>query len=393
MARLSAAVVIPTFERSEFLEPCITSLLDQTRAFEQIIVVDDGSTDATRETLQRFGDALEVLHTPQLGKSGALNFAMPKVHADCVWIFDDDDVAAPDALERFVEPLEHDPQCGFTYSTFWYSPAGPDGELLEPTHASEIPNLEHRGFLPCLLEANFIGGAALFCRSRLYREVGEFSPHLLRSQDYEMAIRIARGYRGLRVRGGPTFHYRQHPGFRGAREDRFAASRSRAKWLEYDQRFFRQLYEELPLGDYLPPDRARATSRRHALLQRAVVMASKDLATEAMRDLRVLATMGEQSRLPGTEQELAARLFRPSWYGRGLLSRREMVRELADLGSRSPVIAQLCALARRQVRLELRECLRARFRQPGGPPEADPLVPTIARLGSRWLALRARRGR
>lgn len=118
---------------------------------------------------------------------------------------------------------------------------------------SLIPDVVTRGFLIPLFESNFIGGATIFARNDCYRKVGNFKPPLLRSQDYDMAIRIAREFHGARVPGSATYHYRQHSGTRGSLKDRFAASERFNKWQEFDQIIFRDLYCSLPLSDYLPP--------------------------------------------------------------------------------------------------------------------------------------------
>src|SRR3989338_4269347 len=94
-------VLIPTFNRAAFLAECLDSLLSQTLPATQILVANDGSTDNTLEVLKPYRNRIDYTETPQLGKPSAINFAMDKVTGDYLWIFDDDDVCLPDALERF----------------------------------------------------------------------------------------------------------------------------------------------------------------------------------------------------------------------------------------------------------------------------------------------------
>ncbi len=218
----TVTVLIPTFNRGDFLAECLDSIQSQTLPPSQIIVVNDGSTDHTLEVLKPYRDRIEYIETPQLGKPAALNAGLERVTGDYLWIFDDDDVALPEALARFVEPLENHPEHGFSYSTYYYTASRPEdnriGSILDE---SRIPDVHERGFLIPLLEGNFLGGAALFARTSCYARVGNFDTRLVRSQDYEMAIRIARRFSGIRVPGGATFHYRQHEGLRGSTRDRF----------------------------------------------------------------------------------------------------------------------------------------------------------------------------
>jgi len=197
-------VLIPTFNRAKYIERCLESIFAQTISPAQVIIVNDGSTDSTGAVLAPYMDAIDYFETDQLGKPGVLNEGLKHVKGDYLWIFDDDDVALPDAPERFVAPLETNPDLGFSFSTFHFTVSNEDDAGLgEVWHTSTIPDLDQRGFTVPLLESNFLGGAALFARTACYDEVGPFNPRLLRSQDYEMAIRISRRFSGVRVAGGP----------------------------------------------------------------------------------------------------------------------------------------------------------------------------------------------
>ncbi|OHB67943.1 MAG: hypothetical protein A2Y77_17345 [Planctomycetes bacterium RBG_13_62_9] len=295
------------------------------------------------------------METAQVGKPAAINAGLEKVAGDYLWIFDDDDVALPEALDRLVEPLERHPEHGFSYSTFFYTATRPQDHRIGPILGeSAIPDLDERGFLVPLLEANFLGGAALFARTSCYERVGAFDVQLVRSQDYEMAIRIARRFTGIRVPGSPTFHYRQHEGLRGSTRDRFEMGARLRKWLQYDQMIFRKLHQQLPLAEYLPPGGSLDRQLRQAHLQRLSVMASKLLMPEVMADLQVLANL--PGRTPLSEQErriIHSTINRVPFYMEGSLNDHleffDEVRRLA----RSARVVQL-------IRAEMLRSLRAR---------------------------------
>ena len=297
-------VLIPTFNRGIYMKECLDSIFSQSLPPIQIIVVNDCSTDPVKDICESYGNkTIEYIESnQQLGKSEAINLGLAKVTGEYVWIFDDDDVALPDALARFVGPLEKDSSFGFSYSSFYFTANRKDSKLLgEVISELKVPDFKEKGFLISLLEANFLGGAALFARTSCYKEVGLFDPELLRSQDYEMAIRITRRYKGIRVPGSPTFHYRQHEGIRGSSRDRFTVDHNLSKWLEYNQIFFRKLYRELPLEEYLLPRNSIETNKRQALLQRIAIMARKLLFPEVISDLRLLAQLDDPT--PFTTQE------------------------------------------------------------------------------------------
>ena len=183
-------MLIPTFNRADFLSECIDSILTQSLTPSQVLVVNDGSTDRTQQVLDAYGNDVEIVEEAHKGKPAALNAGLPVVTGEYLWIFDDDDVALPDAVERFVEPLEASPEYGFTYSSFYYTATEAGSTRLGPVVGmSTVPDVDEQGFLVALLESNFLGGAALFARRSCYETVGEFDQELLRSQDYDMAIR------------------------------------------------------------------------------------------------------------------------------------------------------------------------------------------------------------
>src|SRR5687768_15720087 len=114
--RLSCTAIVPTYNRAQYIGEAIESLLAQTRRPDQIIVVDDGSTDGTLSVLDRYAGRIEIVSKANGGKATAINMAIPRATGGCIWVFDDDDVALPDALERHLHALEQDGQAGFTYS-------------------------------------------------------------------------------------------------------------------------------------------------------------------------------------------------------------------------------------------------------------------------------------
>ena len=319
-ARPRVTVVVPTYNRAALLGECLDSLLAQTLPPAELIVVNDGSTDQTSDLLASYGYQLTAVTTPQHGKPVACNVGLERATGDYVWFFDDDDVALPECLERFVAPMEASPDAGFSYARFAHAPSGPDGRIGAVTRHSAMPALIERGFLLPLLEQNFLGGAALMARRACYEQVGGFDPALVRSQDYEMAIRLARNFTAVPVSGPPPFIYRSHAGERGSSQDRFDAAKQLLKWLEYDQQIFRRLHAELPLGDYLPPATEPATHKRQALLQRFAIACTKLLHNEALSDLADLAALPYVSPLSHAERRIARTAAQHiPYYGAGSL--------------------------------------------------------------------------
>ncbi|HLS48323.1 MAG TPA: glycosyltransferase family 2 protein [Gemmatimonadales bacterium] len=342
-ARPSITVLVPTFNRAAMLAECLESLLAQTLPPTQILVVNDGSTDETPEVLARFGDTIEVLEVSQGGKAGAVNAGLARVTGEYLWVFDDDDVALPDALERIVAPLEADRELGFTYGMYAPARSRPDGRIGPAEGTSWLPNTGKAGMLPSLLLGNYMGGAALFARTACYRELGGLSPELIRSQDYDLAIRMVRRFRGAQVEGPPFYLYRKHDGLRGDARTRFGAAESRHRWLEYDQIIFRRLREELPITAHLPPGADAGREIRHALIHRMVVSAFKLMYPEARADLAAIAELDDSAPLTPDEKGLLVLLIRTEpYYGKGsILDQPGFFADLGRLARRYPAMRRI----------------------------------------------------
>ena len=210
MSNPSVSVIIPTFNRASYLEQALQAFLQQSVVPDQIIVVDDGSTDGTRDVLDRWSSNVIPVYQENAGRPRALNNALQYATGDYLWFFDDDDMPFPDALERHLEALSSDPDAGFTYSPPYISDTDEQGRI-EPRHASRLPEFERDYHL---LEVMF----RIFCllqgslfRASVISDTGEFREDLNRNMDVDYAIRVARRYRGARI-ANPTFYLRKHEG-------------------------------------------------------------------------------------------------------------------------------------------------------------------------------------
>ena len=283
--------VLSTYNRARYIERSIESILNQTLPPNQVIVVDDGSTDATPRVLERFQGRIEVLRKPNGGKAMALNLALTRATGDAIWICDDDDIALPHALEALSTALVQHPECGFSYGSYDHIVEQEDGELvvIDPKLCID----RWLDFKTSVLERCYIFQPALLVRRRCYDAVGPFNESLVRSQDYEMLLRLTRRYKGVYA-DSILFHQRQHRGLRGTAA--VPVTQSDNGWIKYDRQIFTRIYSEYPLSEYLPgseeDDRALSIAeRRLAGLERCCIMVRKGLWELASGDMRAFAAL------------------------------------------------------------------------------------------------------
>ena len=104
--RISA--IIPVRDGELYIEEAIDSILAQTRVPEQVIVVDDGSSDGTAERVTGYGDAVALLRRGPGGVGAALNTGLDVADGDLISFLDADDLWAPRKLELQGEALASD---------------------------------------------------------------------------------------------------------------------------------------------------------------------------------------------------------------------------------------------------------------------------------------------
>jgi GT2 family glycosyltransferase len=295
--------IIPTYNRAALLPDCLNSLLAQTRPLDQIIVVNDGATDDTDKVLRAYAGKALVLRQENAGKSAALNNALAICEHDYVWVCDDDDIAEPDACAALASALDADPGAGFSYGQFRrFRDVDGAREILPMSY---WPDEHQQAFFLALLERCFIFQFCSMIRRSVYRDVGPFDTRLLRSQDYDMIVRVARRHRGVYVPKS-LFLQRSHEGSRGAATDRFSSEASMAKWLTYDRMIFDRVRAEVTLDELTPPfARSLPANRmkRAALLERACIFGRHAMWRESVADLEQASALAPA--LPASAEEEA----------------------------------------------------------------------------------------
>lgn len=114
------AVVIPLYNHAETVGETIDSILAQTYQPQEIIVVDDGSTDEPEKKLVRYVDAgqISLIRQENQGVSAARNFGIEHASTDFVAFLDADDLWKPTFLERIVHVVERHPDCSVFASSY-----------------------------------------------------------------------------------------------------------------------------------------------------------------------------------------------------------------------------------------------------------------------------------
>jgi len=118
----SVSCIIPAFNAAPFVGEAIESALEQTRPPQEILVVDDGSTDRTADVVRSFGTSLAYLHQRHLGVAAAMNAGVRAASGTHIAFLNADDLWRPEKLARqttrLVERAKVD-LCFTQYRNFW----------------------------------------------------------------------------------------------------------------------------------------------------------------------------------------------------------------------------------------------------------------------------------
>lgn len=136
MKELEISVVVPVYNRQEYLQESLDSILQQSLPPSEIVVVDDGSTDDSWNIIQSYKDRIKAIRIPNSGAGNARKVGVEKTSYPWIAFCDSDDIWLPNHLERRVKLLSEYPNTNFSFSDM--IPFGP-AALTDRTYFSDAP--------------------------------------------------------------------------------------------------------------------------------------------------------------------------------------------------------------------------------------------------------------
>ena len=212
----AVSICLPTYNGAEYVEEALRSILDQTYQDFELLIVDDGSTDATLDIVRSFSDPRIRLHRnpERLGIPANWNRCLELAAGEFVCVFHQDDVMLPENLERKVRLLSADETLGFVHSGVEAlvdesAPSSFANWIEDAVEDTLWGGLEY--FRSLLLSGNRVCAPTVLARRSALLEQGGFDPDLGFACDYAMWLRLCLTYRvGFLAR--PLVRYRWHGG-------------------------------------------------------------------------------------------------------------------------------------------------------------------------------------
>lgn len=191
---VEVSVIIPTYNRADFVFAAIDSVLAQRAVNFELIVVDDGSTDGTWRELERRVETLEstsakripmrIVRTENRGVAAARNAGVTLASAPLAAFLDSDDLWGPDKLARQIEYMRGHPECVISQTDEWWLRNG--GRVN--------PGLRHRKAAGDIfidsLRTCLVTPSTVIMQTRVFRELGGFDEDFIAAEDYDLWLRV-----------------------------------------------------------------------------------------------------------------------------------------------------------------------------------------------------------
>lgn len=188
----SVSVVIPAFNAERYIERAVNSVLNQTCPPNEIIVVDDGSTDNTANILNRYGEQILVIRQTNAGASIARNTGIKRASSEWIAFLDADDEWLPFMLENLTGLLKNHRDLVWAYGNYWFCEHGSEKVRMAFQNDPGVNNIIS-DYLRVQSGYCIRTSTAIIRRSVLL-ESGLFVPEQKWVQDTDLFLRISYRY-------------------------------------------------------------------------------------------------------------------------------------------------------------------------------------------------------
>lgn len=210
----AVSVVIPVYNADRFLAEAAESVIAQGSIVGELILVDDGSTDKSRQVMENcqreYGRRIRCFYQANQGAAAARNKGIEEAQFDYCAFLDADDVWFREKLDLQVRFLEQHPRFGLVCSNWRLLDDEGAAKRFEAPLCGADQTLDLSGWLyTTLLMSVKVWTSTVVMRRAAMQQVGKFDGSLRRGQDYDYWLRSSQSMEIARL-AQPTAFYRQH---------------------------------------------------------------------------------------------------------------------------------------------------------------------------------------
>jgi glycosyltransferase involved in cell wall biosynthesis len=206
------SVVMTSYNHEKYLSGALDSVLNQTFQDFELIVVDDASSDGSREIIRQYqrkdSRIRTIFHDRNMGISLTTNDGFNAAAGEYVAYVQSDDLWLPEKLEKQLQVLEHDPNLIVWSDAAIIDGTGkPTGRLFTEKYKA-VEKQKSGNLFPALSKSNYICGQSMILKTAVAQEI-RFDPKLVYANDYKFMLQLSRKYE-FYFMDEPLVQYRIH---------------------------------------------------------------------------------------------------------------------------------------------------------------------------------------
>jgi glycosyltransferase involved in cell wall biosynthesis len=204
---MSITVVIPAYNASKYIAETLTSVLAQTLPPDEVLVIDDGSTDDTADVAEGFGPPVRVIRRKNARQAASRNFGVQEAKSEWVAFMDSDDLWTVDKLEKQMLELARNPKADLCYTARIHFVES-DGHK---TWRKVIPVPPAEGIRKALFRNTTFLPSSVVVRRSAFLAAGGFATHFKVVEDWDLWLRMLHSGTVFAACQEPLMQYRVHP--------------------------------------------------------------------------------------------------------------------------------------------------------------------------------------
>lgn len=201
------SVIIPTYNRASFITKAIDSVLEQTFNDFEIIVIDDGSTDQTKEKLKPYQNKIIYRYQENQGIAKARNQGLEIAQGDYIAFLDSDDFWKPEKIQKQIEFFDKHPAYGLVATQCLVNIVDENLETLKYVQGEEV---HYELTYEKIFQRPFIKTPSVLIKKQCFQEIGTFNEDLRVLEDVDLWLRLAQKYKIGFINEPLTIYTRGH---------------------------------------------------------------------------------------------------------------------------------------------------------------------------------------